>query len=162
MKFQYILHDAGWATAILSCQDQTVEMTVSYLHDSLRDLASAALAILNGATEVQVIFMSEPGVHCLILRRKDETTVSLEIRWYDDWQRWRTGSSDFETLVSGVTRLAHLRGQVISAMKQILDEYGEIGYQQKWCLHEFPIQEFHQLQASYRRSADGSCSAFKP
>ncbi len=152
MKFQYLLHHAGWATAILSCQDQIVEMTVSYLHDSLQDLASAVLAILNGATEANVIFMDEPGVHCLILRRKDETTLSLEVRWYDDWQRWRIGSSDFETLLSGVTRLVHLRGQVLSAMKQILDEHGETGYKQKWCLHKFPIQEFRQLQASSPRS----------
>ncbi len=161
VKFQYILYQAGWATAVLSCQDQTVEMTVSYLHDSLQDLSSAVIALLNGATEVQVIFMSEPGVHCLILRRKDETTVSLEIRWYDDWQLCRIGSSDFETLLSGVTRLVHLRGQVLSAMKQILDEHGKVGYKQKWCLHEFPMEEFRQLQASYRRSADGFCSEFK-
>ncbi|MBI4751153.1 MAG: hypothetical protein HY774_21965 [Acidobacteria bacterium] len=161
MKFQYILHRAGWATAILSCQDQTIEMTVSYLHDSLRNLASAVIALLNGATEVSVIFMDEPGEHRLVLRRKDQTTVSLEVRWYEDWYSWGIGSSDFETLLSGVTRLTHLRGQVLSAMKQILDEHGEIGYKQKWCLHEFPMEELRQLQASYRRSADGFCSEFK-
>lgn len=148
MKFQYILHRAGWATAILSCQDQAVEMTVSYLHNSLRDLASAVIALVNGATEVSVIFMDEPGEHRLVLRRKDQTTVSLEVRWYEDWYSWGIGRSDFETRFSGVTRLVHLRGQVLSTLKQILDEYGEVGYQQMWCRHKFPIEELRQLQAS--------------
>ena len=63
MRFDYKLDGAGWATATLSCDEQRIEMTVSYLHDSLKDMASAVLAILNGAVEVKVIFMDEPGEH---------------------------------------------------------------------------------------------------
>jgi len=148
MRLRYILHDAGWATAIISCEDQTVEMTASYLHDALDDLASAVIGIVNGANEVTATFMNEPGEHQLVIRRQGEANVSLEVRWYDDWQSWGMGTSDYKVVLSCVTRLAHLRGQVLSALKGVLEEHGEVGYKERWGEHEFPLEQLRKLQAA--------------
>lgn len=148
MRFQYILHEAGWATAIISCAGQSVEMRASYLHDALDDLASATIAIVNGAHEVTVTFMDEPGEHQLVIRREAESNVALQVRWHDDWHNPGMGISDYNVLLSCVTRLAHLRGQVLSALNRILEEHGEVGYKERWGNHEFPLEQLRKLQAS--------------
>jgi hypothetical protein len=79
----------GWATVTFECGDQGVEMTASYLHDSLQGLASAARAIAKGETEATVVFMDEPGEHQMVLRRITDADVEMEIMWYDDWRSWK-------------------------------------------------------------------------
>lgn len=148
MRFWYVLHDAGWATATISCEGQCVGMAVSYLRDTLHDLASAVIAMVNGADEATVFFMDEPGEHQLLIRREGEANVSLEVRWYDDWHSWGIGPSDYEVLLSCVTRLADLREQVVSALNDLLEEHGADGYKEKWYRHEFPLEQLRKLQAS--------------
>ena len=123
-------------------------MAISYLHDTLKDLSSAVLTILRGAAEVKVIFMDEPGEHLLRIRRVDEPIVSLEVWWFNGWQSWGMATSEPILRLSCVTRLAHLRGQVLSALESIWQNHGAAGYLEKWCEHEFPIEEFRQLQAN--------------
>jgi hypothetical protein len=64
-------------------------MTVSYLHGSFRDLASAAGALVKKAREVTVVFMDEPGEHQMLLHRINDKELDLEIVLYEDWQRWK-------------------------------------------------------------------------
>lgn len=148
MRFQYILHDAGWATAIISCDNQSIEMSVSSLHDTLKDLASAAITIFNGENEAAVIFLDEPGEHQLLINRlENKSELFLEIRWYDDWQSWGLGTSDYKVVLSCTTEPTHLCGQVISVLEDIFEEYGEAGYKEQWGEHEFPIEQLRKLQA---------------
>lgn len=95
------------ATVTLQCADQRVEMTASYLHDSLRDLASAARALVGGAAEVRVLFMDEPGEHELILRRAGEDAVEVEVLWYDDWKSWKMHAGQGKRKLFGSTSVAH-------------------------------------------------------
>ena len=89
MRLSYDLEDAGWATVTVECGEQKVQMTASYLHDSLRELVSAARALVSNVTESTVVFMDEPGEHQMVLRRISDEEVDLEILWYDDWQSWK-------------------------------------------------------------------------
>ena len=148
MKFDYILHEGGWATANISCGDLTAEMAVSYLHDTLDDLSDAVLAIMDGAREAAAIFMDEPGEHRLVIRRVSETDVALELRWYKDWASWGLGSCEYEIVLCCSTRIVHLRGQVLSALKALLDEHGAAGYKERWVEHDFPFERLRQLQAA--------------
>jgi len=149
MRLHYGLEDAGWATVTLECTDQRVEMAASYLHDSLRDLASAARALVRGAAEVKVVFMDEPGEHEVILRRAGED-VDVEVLWYEGLKSLRYDGEGKRKLL-GRTSVAHVRGQVLSELKRLLDENGEVGYQQKWVMHSFPAEEMHALSTSSAR-----------
>ena len=145
MRFEYRLEGAGWATATLACGDESISMTASDLHDSLRDVASAALAICRGAREVTAVFMDEPGEHHVVFRRLDEDVVELEVFWHDDWTSWGMKKGEPSRVLRGQTRLAHVRGQVLSALQRIMEEEGPAGYETKWVQHEFPRNELAEL-----------------
>jgi hypothetical protein len=145
MRFDYRLEGAGWAAANVACGDESVCMVASYVHDSLRDIASAALALCRGAREVTAIFMDEPGEHHVVLRRLDEDVVEIEVFWHDDWTSWGMSKGEPSRVLRGRTRLAHVRGQVLSALQRIREEEGPDGYKAKWGRHEFPANELDEL-----------------
>jgi hypothetical protein len=146
MRLHYGLEDAGWATVTLECGDQRVEMAACYLHDSLRDLASAARALMAGASEAVVVFMDEPGEHELIMRRVGEGAVEIEVLWYDDWKSWKAHSGRAQRRLHGTTTVAHVRGQVLSELQRLLHENGEAGYRKKSVEHAFPSEEMRELE----------------
>jgi hypothetical protein len=125
MRLNYGLEHHGWATVTLECGDDSIQMAASYLHDSLRDLASGARAIVAGAPEVKVVFMDEPGERELIIRRATDTTVSLEVLWYDGWKSWGQFSGKGNRVFSGTTTVAHVGGQLVSELRRLLNEHGE-------------------------------------
>jgi hypothetical protein len=148
MRLHYGLEDAGWATVTLECGDQRVEMAASYLHDSLRDLATAARAIVSGAAEATVVFMDEPGEHELVVRRGHGTDVDLEILWHEDWKSGGVSAGQGQRKLRGSTSVAQLRAQVLSELRRLLSENGEAGYRQKWVAHDFPAAEMRDLEAA--------------
>lgn len=146
MRLSYTVGDAGWADIQIECGGVVIEMAASYLHDSLLDLLSATTAIASGAQEAKAIFMDEPGEHHLNLRRIDDQCVGIEVRWYDDWQSWGIGSSTSSVVLQCETRLAHLRGQVLSAARKIVEEVGPAEYRARWQEHDFPAQQLADLE----------------
>lgn len=146
MRLYYDLHDAGWATVTVECGDQNVQMTASYLHDSLLDLASAACALVKNETEATVVFMDEPGEHQMVMHRINDKEIDLEILWYDDWHSWKMHDGPGHPRLSGRTTLAHVRGQVLSELRRLLNENGEAGYLEKWGEHPFPMAQMHDLE----------------
>jgi hypothetical protein len=148
VRLTYTVHEAGWATVAIACGSATVEMSASYLHDSLRDLLSGAKAIASGASDVTVVFMDEPGEHHLNVRRLAGGRVTFEVNWFDDWQNWGFGGSSGKTVLSCETTIAHLHGQVLSAARAIIDGYGIEGYRQKWRAHDFPVAQYEDLRST--------------
>ena len=145
-KFEYKLHDAGWAEAIAYAQDKSVHMTVSYLHDSLCELADAAKSLIYGADSAKVVFMDEPGEHQIIFEKKDEN-VTFEVRWFDDWASWKMYPADkYKVVLSGSTTLKRVTGEIFASLKNIHDTHGLKKYIELWVEHEFPINEFNQLK----------------
>ncbi|MCP4130977.1 MAG: hypothetical protein GY754_08355 [bacterium] len=145
-KFEYKLYDAGWAEAIVYAKNKSVNITVSYLHDSLCDLADAAKSLIYGAESVKVIFMDEPGEHQLFFERKDDKIV-FEIRWFKDWASWNMYPADkYKVVLSGTTTLDRVTGEILSALKSIYETYGLDKYKELWGEHDFPINEFKQLK----------------
>jgi hypothetical protein len=140
MRFEYKLKKAGWATATLVCSGQTVEMTVSYLHDSLKNLLTAVIALRNGAIEASVIFMDEPGEHRLTLTRIGDSDVHIAIDSFSDWKSWGLASHAPERLLECTTAFADLRDQVLSATRALLAEVGEAEYKARWIEHNFLVQ----------------------
>lgn len=87
-QLQYELHEHGWAAARICHGEVSVEMTASYLHDSLRELANAAFSISRGSAESRVVFMDEPGEHQLTLARETGGECRYSVKWYNDWESW--------------------------------------------------------------------------
>jgi hypothetical protein len=111
MRFNYEVEDAGWANAEIVCGDAHIELTASYLHDSLCEVASSVLALLSGATEATAEFWDEGAVYHVIFRRVNEEHVdNVDIDVVSEGQKQFTCR----------TRLAHLRRQVLSALQQVL------------------------------------------
>jgi len=123
-------------------------MTVSYLHDSLRELATSVLRLRAGESEVKVIFMDEPGEHHLLLKRVGEN-LNLEVIWFDDWASWKlTPDMKPRSLLTVIVPLAEFHYAVTKALAGLLDSFGLEGYKKKWIEHEFPLKEFEALRAS--------------
>ena len=68
LQLNYILEDAGWAILEISKGEELLKLNISYLHDSLKNLAESAIE-LETKNEKTVIFMDEPGEHWLILKK---------------------------------------------------------------------------------------------
>ena len=131
--------------ARLTCGEQRVEMPVSYFHDSLRDLLSAVVAILEGARDVTVVFMDEPGEHQMQLTRIEHERVKISVAWFEDWRSWGLGSGEGRVVLSCETRIAHLRGQVLAAASQIIESAGVARYRELSRDHDFPMEQYKQL-----------------
>ncbi|MDQ3365670.1 MAG: hypothetical protein M3680_09605 [Myxococcota bacterium] len=146
--FGWTLSGAGWAVVAvrLSAQQAALEMNASYFHDSLRDTATAILALDNGAKEARIVLMDEPGEHHIIVRRVDHQSLDIEVRWYEEWRSWGVGSEAFVNVASGRVRWKTFRGAVISALQDLLREHGVEGYRSEWVKHDFPADELRRLE----------------
>jgi hypothetical protein len=147
--FEWELHNAGWATATIHTEPDTepLSMTVSYLYDSLRELARALLAIDAGAKEVAVPLLAEPGEHHLVLQRLDEDRIGWEARWYTAWVTGGRASRDnYELVGRGDVRWRTFRGAIVSELQRLLCDYGEDGYRERWVNDPFPLEELRRLE----------------
>jgi hypothetical protein len=142
----YELEGAGWATARIQDGDSHMDVTVSYLHDSLRELAEAACALLSGAHSARVVFMDEPGEIHLVLDRVDDV-LRCEARWFEDWSSWGMHPADrFKVVFSGVTTVHRFVGEVRKELEALLREHGLSGYKAKWVEHDFPDDLLSELR----------------
>lgn len=124
----------------LTASGQSVSMTVSYLHDSLHELATAVLRLQAGEPEAKVIFMDEPGEHHLILKRVGEN-VDLEVIWFDDWASWKiTPDTEPRSVLAATVPLTEFHHAVTNILAGLLESFGLEGYKKKWIEHEFPLK----------------------
>ena len=148
MKIRYALEDGGWATAEVYAGDDTVEMGVSYLRNSLKELVQAAIDLRNSNASASVIFMDEPGEHHLLFKKDINETVSVEIRWYEDWASQGILPKDqYTSVLTTKTTVEDVQKEIINLLEAILDKYGLKTYKEKWIEHEFPIAEYQYLKA---------------
>ena len=148
MEIQYSLGGAGWATANVTADGKSVSMPVSYLHDSLRDLARAVLRLRDGEPEALVTFMDEPGEHHLTLRRvNDEVTV--EVQWTDLWTNGKPiPQGEGRTLLEARVQFPEIQKAVLAVLDNAMNSLGVVGYKEKWVEHDFPTAEYEKLRAS--------------
>lgn len=105
LSLSYILKNAGWAVLEISDGDKTLSFDISYLHDSLKNLAESAID-LKTKSEKSVVFMDEPGEHWLVLKRDGNNTIKYELRWCEDWANWNLiNEGKYLIKLKGVTTL---------------------------------------------------------
>ena len=146
MKFTYQLDGAGWATATIADDGRHRDMTVSYLSDSLYDMAQAAICLLEGADSVRFSFDDEPGEHRCIVTRSSDTDAQIRVLWFDElWSNLpdERGSEVF----TSVCTIARFSGEVLSCLQRLLADHGVDGYKKLWVGHDFPSEKFERLRA---------------
>jgi len=146
ITIEYKVENAGWAIAKIDNGEKHVEFEVSYLHDSLKELAESAID-LKTKNHKSIIFMGEPGEHRLILTKNAENKIAYELHSYADWFNWNLVSEEEYVLVlKGETTLAKYINQVRTVLATIFSEIGLEKYKQKWINHDFPIREYEKLK----------------
>jgi len=146
MTFTYQLDGAGWATATIADDGRHRDMTVSYLSDSLYDMAQAAICLLEGADSVRFSFDDEPGEHRCIITRTSDTVAQIRVLWFDElWSNLpdERGSQVFTCACT----IARFCGEVLSCLQRLLADHGLDGYKQLWVEHDFPSEKFERLRA---------------
>ncbi len=152
LQIEYVLMEGGWAKCCVHTAERSLRIVVSYLHDSLRELAAAALALHAGADRVTVTFMAEPGEHQMLLERSENGDLAAEIRHYRDWASWGFASSgEYETVFKASTSVASFLEQVKDALEGLHWRYGVAEYQARWIEHDFPLEELERLRAAWAR-----------
>lgn len=145
LSIGYKVLQHGWATVTLSDGTKTVDGSVSYLHDSLLELAQMAISIKSGQKETKAVFMDEPG-ELQLLVHLDSEIAHYEARWYEGWPSWGVGSeSDFETILKGSCSSARIIQQITQILWTIYSDIGVKRYKELWCEHEFPLAQFEAL-----------------
>jgi len=145
ISIQYILGDAGWASLKLSNDEKQFETAVSYLHDSLGDLAKLAVQINNGESDLTALFMAEPGEFRLNLNI-DNQTANYEGRWYTDWASWGFQSKDdYESVISGMCNAGEIVQQITEILTNIYETVGTEKYHKKCVEHRFPMDQYREL-----------------
>ncbi len=148
LRINYNLADHGWADVHMNHGHQSVDMTVSYLHDTLAEFITAANLLLKGAPDAKVIAMDEPGEHLVHLTSPDRASLVIEIRWFKDRASWDlVTEKEFEVVFKCDDTILNFSTGIFNNAKRILDKHGMQGYKEKWIKHDFPMGEYNRLKS---------------
>jgi len=144
-SIEYKVQEYGWVEVYISDGKTTIDSPVSYLHDSLCELAEMAISIKAGHKESKVVFMDEPG-ELLLVATLDGDQAHYEARWYKDWASWGIGSeSEFKPVLQGVCASSKATHQITKVLWYIHQDIEPEKYKELWGEHEFPEKQFTEL-----------------
>lgn len=147
MKFSidYIVKRHGWATVVFKYGNEIIEHPVSYLHDSLKDLALLAKDVKRGKVLSSAVFMDEPGEVQLKVSKKDND-FGFEVLDYQDWQSWGlVGVDSHRLLMKGCVSGSRIVHQVYNILFEIHEKIGPEKYKDIWVEHDFPADLYQEL-----------------
>ena len=153
-KFTYDLTGSGWAHAGFEVAGRKVDMSVSYLHNTLEELTSAALHLIRGESIHEVvIFMDEPGECQLELKRETEK-LTATITHFEDWKSW--GNFDeskhkASSLIQFEISTKKFAMEVLNVLYKLHQQYGLAGYREKWVENDFPFEKYQALEVAIKQ-----------
>lgn len=150
-KLQYKLDDHGWAEVRIQLGKYVAEATVSFLEDTLGDLASETQFVLNAEVAAtmglcrrkEVLFEEErsrfkltikqPGAGLVRLKLARETGTGQEAsRWY--------------TKAEVDVPLKDFAREIERVLADIYLTHGLKGYKARWVAHDFPFHVWLALR----------------
>lgn len=142
---EYKLQDHGWATVTVTDGVDSFSSPVSYLNDSLGELAVMAVNLKEGSFEEKAVFMDEPGELQLVVTVKNGKAF-YEARWFNDWASWNMyPETQYEVVVSGECTPTRIVQQITTVLWEIHQNIGPAKYKELWINHEFPLKSFKTL-----------------
>ncbi len=152
-SFSYHLETAGWSTATVSDGERSVVLTASYLSDALGDLTRAVIALLRGAEQATLTWHEEPRVAEWRFERQGDD-VDVRITLFDNGSSSRVVQARLvEPAFQMRCPLGRLAGEVLDELWQVQETVGVDGYQERWKMQAFPLQEYTQLRELLRERA---------
>ena len=150
-RIGYVLSGTGWATLTFRADAGPVAFAVSYLHDSLGDLARMGLELAKGANTATAVFMDEPGeVHLVVTG--DADAMAFELRRYRDWASWGiTALDDYEMLEHGAIARVDLVRNIHAVLERLYVDVGIERYRELWVEHDFPLRAYEGLIAAFKK-----------
>jgi hypothetical protein len=149
-RIGYMLSGTGWATLSFRAAAGPMAFAVSYLHDSLGDLARMGLELVNGANSATAVFMDEPGeIHLVVTG--DADAMAFELRRYRDWASWgNTAEDDYELVDQGTVPRVELARNIHAILRRIYMDVGLEKYRELWVEHDFPLRTYEGLIAAFK------------
>jgi hypothetical protein len=147
IRINYDLSGHGWANIQISSGPQKVDMSASFLHDTLAELIGAANLLLKGAPEVKVMIMQEPGAYLVYLQAMNKGHMAIGIRHFKGKADWGSVSSNEHVVFNGQDMILNVSTQILQNASRLLSTYGMDGYKARWVNYEFPIMAYNRLKA---------------
>ena len=148
MILRYTVDDAGAARLVINEGEKLVSAPASYEHDSLRDLLAGTVAILEGASQVGIVLVDEPGEGHLNIRRVERGRIELQLVRHSGWKVWdgtswaRPGSKA-DVRFSCASTLWELREQLLASCEAIAAQFGARSDRRR---REFPLELLERLR----------------
>ena len=138
----------GLASAELIISDGTnrAAVEVSYFSDPLRSLATAVIALLEGAWRYQFIQFVEPSEYHWSLIRRDGK-VTIRIRRFRSEEQFRSPKDHGKKLLMAEGNLRDLANAVFNQLNEVYEALGPEGYAKRWVNYRFPLAEHARLSA---------------
>lgn len=148
VAFTYRLTGPGWSKAEFRIRGASVALSASYLDDALGDLVRAVATLPSIGTTLRVSWAEEPGEYRWVF---DSTSETVSVRLLEFAELWG-GKPDEEgqVLMAETCPVRSLRRAIAAGARAVLDEWGEVGYRQKWGEHDFPTAALSLLEADPR------------
>ena len=140
-SLDYEVFEHGWAQVSIRLEDQLIEQRVSYLHDSLTDLAYMAMDLDNGVSNLKAKFKDEPGRLDLVVSCIG-SEVSIEVYKFPD----DSSNSNMQVVAKGKSETKRVRHQIFQILHSIYTEIGPEIYKEHWKNHEFPTSLYLKLK----------------
>lgn len=145
----YKLEDIGWATGTIGNGEKGVSFPISYLNDSLKELAESAIDIVS-SEQKSVLFMGEPVDWKLTINNIDNKEITYELKKFDDG----VSKDNYTTVLAGNTGIVDYVTQIKNILSAILHEFGIEKYKEKWIQDEFPLAEYEKLKDVAEKNKD--------
>ena len=141
----YRLVGTGWSTCVVQDGPAKCELSAPYLSDALGNLVLAAIAAVSGFMHLSFRFDLEPGEFRWVIRHVPPNEIEVEVLEFKGPEVGRPdsdGGSLFKTRCLPI----EFAQAVHAAAQNVLDEFGEAGYAEKWAEHPFPTRQLAVLE----------------
>lgn len=145
LKLEYELFDSGWASMNFAAPYGEYEASISYLHNSLDQLADMALDLKKGLKESKAAFATEPGEVQFIVKIL-EGRAAYEIRQFRDYEsREGIRVNQSELILKGLTSPTRVIQQITTILWKVYEHIGPQEYKKRWKAHDFPTDKYKAL-----------------
>lgn len=126
----------GWAELTLKAGEAQVPIVASYIADSFRDLAEAAVQLLRGSSIARVAFQDEPGQHVIVLKRGFADQLQIKVFRNEETFSYKPGAE----VLSFDAAVVDFAGQVLALLHTVRNQ----DYLKNW-RHPFPEEAYQEL-----------------
>ncbi|MBX3315923.1 MAG: hypothetical protein KF902_03555 [Phycisphaeraceae bacterium] len=151
IKYTIDMNELGWAWLVITSGVARVDSNVSYLHDSLGDLARVALEYVHGFCVCEIPFIGEPGaIICKFFR--DGDSVRLVVHRDPDALESGARSPQARLVLEASEHHLTFARNVCAILHDVWTTTGLATYRAVWHSNDFPLATYLRLRILLDRS----------